>query len=253
MRTILFFVAVLCWGTVSANDGLLKKKVTRENSKGPIKFQNESDSDKPAIELYAVIKQEFANGKHKTLKVEKFKLAHGEKKRLEGDGLGDLFVDIVPYVISSDAESPKNEPALQVTEVKGKRRFRIVMRLSNAPSIDIAEALNKYFENEVTEGDNLAPVINSEVVSNSLVIVSDSEVQLKQIKTMAEALDVRPAMIKAKMLIGETGEGEKPKYLSRPHIMTLENQPGKVSIGAQHPGGGTFGYSVELTMRTAQN
>lgn len=204
------------------------------------------------IKTYATVKKLLEGDKHKTLAVEMFETKSGEDRRFEGDGLGDVFVIITPYLLGEDDRTSKQPKVRReaVEDVGGNKQTKLHMRLSNAAAEDVADTLNAYFKNEVFDENNCTPEIISEVVTNSLIVRSTSETQLNHIETMISALDERPPMFKAKIMIGKTEKDGSVTCLSKPTITTIENLQGKVEIGSQSVHGGwNEGYAVELTMR----
>ncbi len=247
MKSLFLFFAVASSQFAYVNDG----PVAKENLADAVQTET---TNKRSVQVYVNVQKLLANDKHKTLAVELLEIEHGKTKRLQSEALGDLFVDITPYIVD-DIDQKNGSPHRQVLSTSfkdpnGNERFRKEIGLANQPAVDTVQSINEYFESEVFDnGDSAAPIINPNVVSNSLIIESSSEIQMKQIATMVKALDVRPPMLKAKMVIGRFEKDGKVKYLSRPSIMTIENLVGKVSIGATRLDGSLDGYSVELTMR----
>ena len=100
-----------------------------------------------------------------------------------------------------DARAINNNPA-------------VVYRLSNAPALDVAEAINTYLEgrldliNTDPRTANGVPAVNRtiivtpEVVSNSLIVSALPE-YLGEIENIIKSLDRRPPMIQVKVLIAE--------------------------------------------------
>lgn len=217
----------------------------------------ERDSD-PSIRIYLTLKRMLANNKHQTLSVELFDQRHGERKRIEGGTMGDLFIDIEPYSIADIelANPPENklgqQPKLQLAEESTTNQ---VFHLSNAPAIDVAKSLNEYFENEASpDGKIEAPKILPETISNTLIVSASSRAQLDQVQTMATALDTRPPMFKAKLILGRKDKDGSISYISRPHIVTTENLAGRIQVGQKPIPGNPFeAYEIEVTMRHSHN
>ena len=90
----------------------------------------------------------------------------------------------------------------------------VVHRLSNAPVLDVADAINTWLEDRAAINDedpravgglnqtNREVIVVPEVVSNSLIIQARSE-YLAEINEIITALDRRPPMVKVKILIAE--------------------------------------------------
>ena len=90
----------------------------------------------------------------------------------------------------------------------------VVHRLSNAPVLDVAEAINTWLEDRAAINDedpravgglnqtNREVIVVPEVVSNSLIIQARPE-YLAEISEIITALDRRPPMVKVKILIAE--------------------------------------------------
>ncbi|MEM7784381.1 MAG: secretin N-terminal domain-containing protein, partial [Planctomycetota bacterium] len=95
-----------------------------------------------------------------------------------------------------------------------QRNETIVYRLSNAPALDIADALTQWVEtrqdiittdprtNSDVLATNRAINIVPEVVSNSLIVTARPEYKA-EIEGIIKALDRRPPMVKVKVLIAE--------------------------------------------------
>ena len=96
----------------------------------------------------------------------------------------------------------------------GTDRRPRVYRLSNAPAIDVADAINAYLDprSDIIADDprtvggfiqaNRAVIVVPEVVSNSL-IVSANPVDPLEIEELIRGLDRRPPVVKVKVLIAE--------------------------------------------------
>ena len=89
-----------------------------------------------------------------------------------------------------------------------------VYRLSNAPAVDVAEAINAWLEglvdlsgtdprinNGVSSSDR-AVIVVPEVVSNSLIVSARDDVRA-EVEQIIRALDRRPPLVKVKVLIAE--------------------------------------------------
>ena len=148
-------------------------------------------------------------------------------------------------------------------------RKRAIFRLKNAPAIDVAETIENLFKGEVQGPYASKPsvVISPDAVSNC-ILVSGSEDDIAQIEEFIETLDAPSSMVRVEMLIAEvkTPESEDAAedvrnrllglgksggvdsdlfakelaelreqgvltVVSRPQIMTLDNQPASVQIG----------------------
>ena len=89
-----------------------------------------------------------------------------------------------------------------------------VYRLSNAPAIDVAEAINAWLEglvdlsgtdpriNNGVSSSNRAVIVVPEVVSNSLIVTARPEYRA-EVERIIRALDRRPPLVKVKVLIAE--------------------------------------------------
>ena len=89
-----------------------------------------------------------------------------------------------------------------------------VYRLSNAPAIDVAEAINAWVTgrgdlagtdprlNNGVSSSNGAVIVVPEVVSNSLIVSARPEVRA-EVEQIIRALDRRPPLVKVKVLIAE--------------------------------------------------
>ena len=89
-----------------------------------------------------------------------------------------------------------------------------VYRLSNAPALDVATAINAYLDarNDLISNDprtsqgvpaiNRAVIVQHDVVSNSLIVAALPEYR-REIEDIIRALDRRPPMVKVKTLIAE--------------------------------------------------
>ena len=90
----------------------------------------------------------------------------------------------------------------------------VVHRLSNAPVLDVADAINTWLDSRAAVIDedpravggvnqtNREVIVVPEVVSNSLIIQARTE-YLAEISQIVQALDRRPPMVKVKVLIAE--------------------------------------------------
>lgn len=90
----------------------------------------------------------------------------------------------------------------------------VVYRLSNAPAIDIAEAINNYLQtrDDINQEDPRATgsinqtrraiIVTPEVVSNSLIVSALPQYR-KEIEGIIKALDRRPPVVKIKVMIAE--------------------------------------------------
>ena len=89
-----------------------------------------------------------------------------------------------------------------------------IYRLSNAPAIDVAEAINAWVEgmgelagsdprlNNGVTSSNGAVIVVPEVVSNSLIVTARPELRA-EVERIIRALDRRPPLVKVKVLIAE--------------------------------------------------
>ena len=89
-----------------------------------------------------------------------------------------------------------------------------VYRLSNAPALDVAEAINAYLDGrtDLIDADprtqtgvpavNRSVIVTPEVVSNSLIVSALPE-YLGEIENIIRSLDRRPPMVQVKVLIAE--------------------------------------------------
>ena len=99
----------------------------------------------------------------------------------------------------------------------------VVHRLSNAPVLDVAEAINTWLEDRAAINDedpravgglnqtNREVIVVPEVVSNSLIIQARPE-YLAEINEIITALDRRPPMVKVKVLIAEVDLGRIEEF-----------------------------------------
>lgn len=189
----------------------------------------DQQADKPSVKVYLKVKKKFADGKHQTLSVDLFERQSGEKKRIEGGGMGDLFVEIVPHLITDTDQVANLEKLKSIPESNDRVH---TFRLSNAAAEDVAQSLNKYYENERTEdGKQLGPTIQSEPVANSLIVSVNSSEQLDQLRTMIAVLDERPPMFRASLVIGKKARDGSITYISRPSVITTENSLSRVKLG----------------------
>lgn len=98
-----------------------------------------------------------------------------------------------------------------------------VYRLSNAPALDVVEAINSYLgsRNDIVADDprtvgafiqaDRSVVVVAETVSNS-VIVSATPSQRAEIEELIRGLDRRPPMVKVKCLIAEVDLGQTEEF-----------------------------------------
>lgn len=101
---------------------------------------------------------------------------------------------------------------LDEAEVNQRRAF--VYRLSNAPALDVSEAINTWLDTRASVNDedpralggvnqtNREVIVVPEVVSNSLII-SALPAYYTELQQVIEALDRRPPMVKVKVMIAE--------------------------------------------------
>ncbi len=101
---------------------------------------------------------------------------------------------------------------LDEAEVNQRRVF--VYRLSNAPALDVSEAINTWLESRSTVNDedpralggvnqtNREVIVVPEVVSNSLIVSALPE-YYTELQAVIQALDRRPPMVKVKVMIAE--------------------------------------------------
>lgn len=188
--------------------------------------------------------------------------------------------DVPPVLRERPGYAPREEPAPSDWRLpppasrqapKPAARERLVYRLANAPSIDVARTVNELLKSEsaiaglpVTRSGST--VVLAEAVSNSLIISGTSEAIHETVK-LVEQLDTEPLMVCVQVVIGliESREGlsllapnpEGPelscsheeacklieefsksdavKILARPQVMTLDNQPAFIQIGQRVP------------------
>ena len=101
---------------------------------------------------------------------------------------------------------------LDEAEVNQRRVF--VYRLSNAPALDVSEAINTWLETRASVNDedpralggvnqtNREVIVVPEVVSNSLIVSALPEYYM-ELQQVIQALDRRPPMVKVKVMIAE--------------------------------------------------
>ncbi len=138
----------------------------------------------------------------------------------DGGTLINLRFSIDPRTNTIIASGPAGD--LQVVEdllnrldeadVNQRRVF--VYRLSNAPALDVSEAINTWLETRSSVNDedpralggvnqtNREVIVVPEVVSNSLLISAMPEYHA-ELQQVIEALDRRPPMVKVKVMIAE--------------------------------------------------
>ncbi len=161
---------------------------------------------------------------------------------------------------NSPAQAPTYAPA-----GTSPARKRAIFRLKNAPAIDVAETIENLFKGEA---QGPYPVVISPDAVSNCILVSGSEDDITQIEEFIETLDAPSSMVRVEMLIAEvkTPESEDAAedvrnrllalgksggvdsdlfakelaelreqgvltVVSRPQIMTLDNQPASVQIG----------------------
>lgn len=175
-------------------------------------------------------------------------------------------------------------------------RKRAIFRLNNAPALDVAETIRTLYDGEMKANPGSKTpdvVISSDAVSNCL-LVSASEDDLAQIEEFIKTLDAPKSMVRVEMLIAQAGSFDSEEdakkvrdrllglgksggvdseefgkqiaelrdeklltVLSRPQIMTLDNQPAFVQVGEALVGkpadGPVPGVTVGLTPRIAED
>ena len=172
-----------------------------------------------------------------------------------------------PAVVQDGAPAPPRSVPDQTEETLRKR---LVFRLRNAPVVDVAKALKEFLDGEMKSEDSRRRyqalgqiVLVSEPTSNCLLISSDPTI-LDGLIPLITRLDARPDMVMVEVCIAELTPAvdekqvaEGPAYpwlgengaawlaeaktqgrlnvLSRPQIMTLDNQPAFIQVGERVP------------------
>jgi beta-lactamase regulating signal transducer with metallopeptidase domain len=193
-----------------------------------------------------------------------------------------------------NAQEPEERLGIYTTNTAPRKRA--IFRLNNAPALDVAETIRTLYDGEMKANPGSKTpdvVISSDAVSNCL-LVSASEDDLAQIEDFIKTLDAPKSMVRVEMLIAQVGsfdseeDGKKVRerllglgksggvdseefgkqiaelreqkaltVLSRPQIMTLDNQPAFVQVGEALVGkpddGPVPGVMVGLTPRIAEN
>ena len=146
-----------------------------------------------------------------------------------------------------------------------------IQQLRNAAAQDVVKALTTFAEQK-----GLALTLVAEPVSNRVIVAGDAS-QMKQVIELITKIDSPPAQVQAQLLIVEAPFGfakeiglaqgtemcwslteretrmlnsairntKEIKTLSRPQLMTADNQTGFIEVGGET----THGYSVRLTPR----
>ena len=192
-----------------------------------------------------------------------------------------------------DAQEPEEQ--LGIYTANTAPRKRAIFRLNNAPALDVAETIRTLYDGEMKANPGSKTpdvVISSDAVSNCL-LVSASEDDLAQIEEFIKTLDAPKSMVRVEMLIAQVGSFDSEEdakkvrerllglgksggvdseefgkqiaelrdeklltVLSRPQIMTLDNQPAFVQVGEALVGkpadGPVPGVTVGLTPRIAE-
>ena len=138
----------------------------------------------------------------------------------DGGTLVNLRFSIDPRTNTIIASGPAGD--LQVVEdllnrldeAEVSQRQQFVYRLSNAPALDISDAINTWLTTRSTVNDddpralgginqtNREVIVVPEVVSNSLIISALPE-YYAELQQVIEALDRRPPLVKVKVMIAE--------------------------------------------------
>lgn len=192
-------------------------------------------------------------------------------------------------------DPPEPEEQLGIYTANTAPRKRAIFRLNNAPALDVAETIRTLYDGEMKANPGSKTpdvVISSDAVSNCL-LVSASEDDLAQIEEFIKTLDAPKSMVRVEMLIAQVGSFDSEEdakkvrerllglgksggvdseefgkqiaelrdeklltVLSRPQIMTLDNQPAFVQVGEALVGkpadGPVPGVTVGLTPRIAE-
>ncbi len=159
---------------------------------------------------------------------------------------------------------PYNEPMMAPKAATREQPKRLVIRLSHTPAIDAAKSLEKFFDSrqQILESLDNTPIPNRAVFvpepkSNSLLVSATPKIVDELIELIAE-LDAKPDVVVVDMCIaellppsddGKTTEKapqmeedgaawlawaekhDRLEILSRPNIMTLDNQLATIRIG----------------------
>ncbi len=138
----------------------------------------------------------------------------------DGASLINLRFSIEPRSNSIIAAGPARdlqviEDLLNRLDARAVNNFPAkVYRLSNAPALDVAEAINTYLDGrtELVDADprtatgvpavNRSVIVTPEVVSNSLIVSALPEYRA-EIENIIKSLDRRPPMVQVKVLIAE--------------------------------------------------
>ncbi len=220
-----------------------------------------------------------------------------KKSASSNRGLDHWGRQVKPYGSQTNfVDAPEPEERLGIYTANTAPRKRAIFRLNNAPALDVAETIRTLYDGEMKANPgSKAPdvVISSDAVSNCL-LVSASEDDLAQIEEFIKTLDAPKSMVRVEMLIaqvssddsnedaknvrerllglGKSGGVDSEEFgkqiaelreqkaltvLSRPQIMTLDNQPAFVQVGEALVGkpddGPVPGVTVGLTPRIAED
>jgi type II secretory pathway component GspD/PulD (secretin) len=157
------------------------------------------------------------------------------------------------------------QPLLVASERGGQRRpTRCVLRLRNAPAMQLAQTMTNLFNAEQRPGRAAGAsnvVIVPDVVSNCLIVGGPTET-VDEVKKMVEMLDSAPVMIRLEVVLGDVpmanvpaakasgkvdpaniqastaGAGELRKQMEvlfRAQLTTLDNQPASLQMGRCEP------------------
>lgn len=188
---------------------------------------------------------------------------------IEQESTAPRKADIIasPAIVQDGAPVPPRSVPDQMEETP---RERLVFRLRNVPVADVAKALKEFLDREMKSEDSRRRyqalgkiVLVPEPTSNSLLISSDPTI-LDGLASLITRLDARPDMVLVEVCIAELTPAvdekqaaEGPAYpwlgengaawlaeaktqgrlnvLSRPQIMTLDNQPAFIQVGERVP------------------
>ena len=180
------------------------------------------------VDVSASVTRMTANGKS-TLAVATFQIPNGETFCLEGQDLGNLFVQITPTRIRPDTELTVQ------TKTNTTGQSKSTFNLNNIPALDAQQHLEELFSTLSSQ-----TTAKSDLARNSVIVCTNSQQDLLKIRSVLEHEDRGSTIYNANILIGQKNNDGSRKY-SVPQITTIENPASRVLTNDV-----SMGLTVEL-------